>query len=97
MPYYRIDIIIGIVHHCSMRTTLSLEDDVFRAVKTYAESRSVGLGKAVSDLLRKGLTVRTPTRIITGLVVFDLPPGAPAVTTEQVKRLELELDESQLK
>ncbi|MBZ5706440.1 MAG: antitoxin [Acidobacteriia bacterium] len=80
-----------------MRTTLSLEDDVFQAVKTYAENRSLGMGKAVSDLLRKGLTVRTPTRIVNGLVVFDLPPGSPAVTTEQVKNIELELDESELK
>lgn len=29
-----------------MRTTLSLDDDVFQAVRSYADSRSVGLGKA---------------------------------------------------
>jgi len=38
-----------------MRTTLSLDDDVFREVKAYAESRDVAIGKAVSELVRRGL------------------------------------------
>jgi hypothetical protein len=39
-------------HHKSMRTTLSLDDDVFREVKAYAESRDVAIGKAVSELVQ---------------------------------------------
>jgi hypothetical protein len=35
---------------------------------------------------------RTPTRIVNGLVVFDLPPGSPPVTSEKVRELESELD-----
>ena len=38
-----------------MRTTLSLDDDVFREVKAYAERRDVAIGKAVSALVRRGL------------------------------------------
>jgi hypothetical protein len=38
-----------------MRTTLSLDDEVLGLVKRYAESRSRGLGKAVSELVRRGL------------------------------------------
>jgi hypothetical protein len=80
-----------------MRTTLNLDDDVVEAVKAYSENHCVSLGKAASDLLRKGLAFRTPTKIVNGLVVFDLPPGSPPVTTELIKRLESELDESELK
>jgi hypothetical protein len=38
-----------------MSTTLSLDDDVFQEVKAYAESRDVAIGKAVSELVRRGL------------------------------------------
>jgi len=43
------DIILKIRHHERMHTTLSLDDEVLGFVKRYAESRSLGLGKAVSD------------------------------------------------
>lgn len=75
-----------------MRTTLRLDDDVFELVRTYAESRALALGKAVSDLVRRGLAVPTPTRRVNGLVVFDVPPDSPPVTTDRVKQLETELE-----
>lgn len=76
-----------------MRTTLSLDDDLLQDVKRYAESRSLALGKAVSELVRRALTTPRPTRVdsVTGLRVFDLPPDSPRVTTKKVR----ELDESQ--
>jgi hypothetical protein len=73
-----------------MRTTLSLDDDVFRLVKTYAESRSVAMGKALSELVRRGLSAPPKTRVVNGLVVFDVPEDREPVTTELVKRLEAE-------
>jgi hypothetical protein len=73
-----------------MRTTLSLDDDVFEVVKTYAESRSLAMGKALSELVRRGLSAPPKTRRVNGLVVFDLPTDSEPVTTEQVKRLEAE-------
>jgi hypothetical protein len=75
-----------------MRTTLSLDDDVFSSVKTYAKSRSLGLGKAVSELVRKGLRAPLQTRVVNGFHVVVLPPGSPPVTTEDVKRLQDELE-----
>jgi len=47
-----------------MRTTLSLDDDTYRLLKRYAESRSLALGKAVSELVRRGFMVRRPTRSV---------------------------------
>jgi len=71
-----------------MRTTLSLDDDVFKVVKTYAENRSLAMGKAVSELVRRGLSAPPKTRVVNGLVVFDVPADSEVVTTELVKRLD---------
>jgi len=71
-----------------MRTTLSLDDDVLQVVKTYAENRSLAIGKAVSELVRRGLSAPVKTRVVNGLVVFDVAEDSDAVTSELVKQLE---------
>lgn len=71
-----------------MRTTIRLDDDVLRVVKRYAKNRSVALGKAVTELVRRGLTRPTPRRVVNGLQVFDLPPGSPKITSKRVRELE---------
>jgi hypothetical protein len=73
-----------------VRTTLSLDDDVFQLVKGYAENRSLAMGKAVSELVRRGLSAPVKTRVVNGLVVFDVPENSAPVTSELVKRLEAE-------
>ncbi|MFY9843460.1 MAG: hypothetical protein WA718_08345 [Terriglobales bacterium] len=73
-----------------MRTTLSLDEDVFRLVKSYAENRSLAMGKAVSELVRRGLNAPVKTRLVNGLVVFDVPKDSETVTSALVKRLEAE-------
>jgi hypothetical protein len=75
-----------------MRTTLNLDDDLLRNVKEYARDRSLALGKAVSQLVRRGLAAQGATRTVHGLQVFDLPPDSPSVTAERVQRLESEED-----
>lgn len=73
-----------------MRTTINLDDDVLAAAKKYAETRSVGLGKAVSELARRGITAARPTRSMNGLLVVDLPEDSPKVSMEKIKQLEAE-------
>ena len=75
-----------------MRTTLNIDDDVFEILKEYAERRSVALGKAASELVRRGAASPTPTRMVNGFVIFDVPPGGPKITTERVMELESELE-----
>lgn len=75
-----------------MRTTLSLDDDVVTRVKVYAESRDLSLGKAVSELVRRGLHAPLQTRIVNGFHVVELPPGSPPVTVEHVRKLEEDLE-----
>ena len=72
----------------AVRTTLNLDDEVLGLGKSDAHSRSLSLGRAVSELVRRGLKARCPTRRVNGLLIFDPPPGTPEVKTEQIKRLE---------
>ena len=73
-----------------MRTTLTLDDDVAELSARQAKSRGVSLGKAVSDLVRRGLNAPTPSADKNGLRVFQLPADSPTVTTDDVRRLEIE-------
>jgi hypothetical protein len=75
-----------------VRTTLSLDDDVFDEAKAYAESRHATIGKAVSELVRRGLHAHLQIRVMNGFHVVDLPPGSPAVSAEDVKKLRDELE-----
>jgi hypothetical protein len=70
-----------------MRTTLNLDADALEMVRQYSEARSVALGKAASELVRKGFASPTPTRVVNGFVVFDVPADSPKITTERVKEL----------
>lgn len=88
MLIFDIDIKWAIRHHFDMRTTLSLDDDTFRLVKRYAASRSLALGKAVSELIRRALTTPRPTRSLNGLRVFDLAPESPKVSSKKVRALD---------
>jgi len=65
---------------------------VFNEVKAYAESRDVALGKAVSELVRRGLHAPLQTRVVNGFHVVDLPAGSPGVSKEDVKKLQDELE-----
>jgi len=75
-----------------MRTTLTLDDEVFELANKYAKSRSLGLGKAVSELVRRGLAAPVQTRVVNGFHVVVLPPDSPPVSSEDVKRLQDELE-----
>lgn len=73
-----------------MRTTLSIDDEVLEQVRRYADQRSMAVGDAVTELIRKAFRTPTPTKIVNGLRVFDVPPDSPPITTERIKELEAE-------
>jgi len=73
-----------------MRTTLNLDDDIAELAARQAKARGLSLGKAISELARRGLNAPTPATRRDGLVVFQLPAGSPQVTTEAVRRIEAE-------
>jgi hypothetical protein len=76
----------------TMRTTLSLDDDIFREAKSYAESRDIPIGKAVSELVRRGLRAPLQTKVVNGFHVVELPPDSPQVSPEHIRKLQDELE-----
>jgi hypothetical protein len=75
-----------------MRTTLNIADDTLKLVREFSRERSLGLGEAASELIRRGAQSRVPTRMVNGFVVFDIAPGGPKITTARVRQLESELE-----
>ena len=69
-----------------------MDDDVFREIKAYAQSRDVALGMAVSELVRRGLQAPLQTRVVNGFHVVELPAGSPSVSIEDVEKLQDELE-----
>jgi hypothetical protein len=90
MRFADIDIIVQQAHHFLMRTTLSIDDEVLELVKRYAADRAMPVGDAVSELIRKAFRTPTPTKMVNGLRVFDVPADSPRITTKKVKQLEAE-------
>jgi hypothetical protein len=70
-----------------MRTTLNIDDDVLQSLKEFAETRSMALGKAASDLVRRGLAAPVATSVVNGLHVVTLPPHSPSIGNDHVRQL----------
>jgi hypothetical protein len=70
-----------------MRTTLTLDPDVLRAARSLARARSISLGAAISDLVRRGLERERPSHD-EAFPLFHVPPGARPITLEDVKQIE---------
>ena len=81
---------VDLRHLSAMRTTLTLDDDIADLAARQAKARGLSLGKTVSDLVRRGLNAPTPSTDKGGLVVFQLPADSPTVTTDDVRRHEVE-------
>jgi hypothetical protein len=75
-----------------MRTTLAIDDDVLEEVKQYAAQRDISLGKAATDLIRRGFAQPAPTRIKNGLRIFSHSADSPLITPELVRKLDSEQD-----
>ncbi len=68
-----------------MRTTLTIDDDVYRAAASLAASTGTTIGKILSSLARRALAPSAKVREEDGFPVFDVPPDAPLITMEMVR------------
>ena len=73
-------------HDAVMRTTLTLDDDVYRAAKAMADAQAVSLGAVVSDLARRAMVIRAETTDRGGFPVFRVRPDAAPITLDDVQR-----------
>jgi hypothetical protein len=70
-----------------MRTTLSLEDDAIDVIRAHARTSQLSMGRAASELIRRGACYQLATRKLNGLPVFEAPDDFPAISTERVREL----------
>jgi hypothetical protein len=69
-----------------VRTTLHIDDDVYRAARSLAAAKGQGLGAVISELARKGLSAAAPAgRTRRGFPTFDVPAQASPITTDMVR------------
>ena len=73
-----------------MRTTLTIDDDLFAVARHLAQEKSEPIGKALSDLARLGLkaSMRATGRRAGGFPVFSVPENARPITRDDVRKLE---------
>ena len=67
-----------------MRTTVNLDDDVLRAIRSLARERRESLGEVISSLVREAL--RPPEKVTYEgeFPVFRVGEGAAPITPEMV-------------
>lgn len=70
-----------------MRTTLSLQSDAVEEIRAYAKRRRLSLGKAASELVRRGARYQIGTRKVNGLPVLAAPDDFPLITSGRVREL----------
>lgn len=68
-----------------MRTTFTLDDDAAALARRYAKARSLRLGQAISELIRRASAPSVAIRRRGQAWVFELSPDATRVTAKQVK------------
>ncbi|HET6386476.1 MAG TPA: DUF2191 domain-containing protein [Armatimonadota bacterium] len=71
-----------------MRTTITLQDDVLHVARSLANARSISLGDAISELVRRGLQTDSSLTEESGFPVFRVSAGARPITLEDVKSAE---------
>ena len=78
------------MHNTSMRTTITLDEDVYQLATLYAHGRGMTLGAAISEMARNGVAAPhsesdSPRlkRAPNGLLI--LPSRGRVVTSEMVK------------
>jgi hypothetical protein len=75
-----------------MRTTISIDDDLFETAKALAAQRRVSVGKVISELMRKGLSAETKITMGSGgFPIFQVPQNARPITLNTVQEAEAEM------
>jgi hypothetical protein len=68
-----------------MRTTLNLDDDLLRVLRSIAEGEERSIGEVASDLIRRALRPEVPNIAVDGFPVFEVSEEAEPLTPERVR------------
>jgi hypothetical protein len=78
MKAYAVDTRASLHQRITMRTTVTLDDDVYQAAKTLADSAGRSLGAVLSELARRGLRPEAPEAGV-GIPTFAVPRDAAVI------------------
>jgi hypothetical protein len=81
------------VHHgiiVSVRTTITLDDDVYEAAQSLSKASGQSLSAVLSQLARRGLSAQRDFAARNDLPVFKVPANAPLIPSNRVRRLDSE-------
>jgi hypothetical protein len=56
-----------------------LDNDAIVAIQAYAKAHDVSMGKAASELIRRGTKFRLGVRMVNDIPVLDAPVDFPAI------------------
>ncbi len=72
-----------------MRTTVTLDDDIYETVLHLSQVSGERLGKVLSDLARQALTPSKPTngRAASRFPVFEIPPNTPLISMSRIQEM----------
>ncbi len=70
-----------------MRTTITLDNDVFEAARALSASSGKKLGQVVSQLARRGLKARPEAARKNRLPVFRVPVDAPVIPGDRAREI----------
>lgn len=67
-----------------MRTTITIDDDILAIARALAQQNGLSLGRAVSELARRGQRATAAAAESDGLPVFAVPRDAKPITSDDV-------------
>jgi len=68
-----------------MRTTVTLDDDVFEAAQSLADASGKRLGSVISELARRGLKSSAKPAKRNGLPVFKVAENAAIIPSDRAR------------
>jgi hypothetical protein len=84
-----LDINVSPYQHGNMRTTVTLDEDVYEAALHLANASGERLGKVLSTLARRGMKPEAPAagNRKRRFPAFDVPANAPVIPASRVQRV----------
>lgn len=70
-----------------MRTTVTLDKDVYEAAVHLSRASGERLGKVMSKLMRRGLALPKSKARSSRFPTFDVPTGAPIIPASRIERV----------
>jgi hypothetical protein len=83
------DVSVSPHHNDKVRTTVTLDDDVYEAAMHLSRASGESLGKVLSTLARRGMKPpEAPARrSARRFPVFDIPTNAPVIPASRIQRV----------